>query len=55
VIYGVLVYAFMYFVVLQLTFPGKMTYTLPLVCIGLAVHMVCIGLPIALTVRSYSK
>ncbi|HYL98300.1 MAG TPA: hypothetical protein VEZ90_05040 [Blastocatellia bacterium] len=54
-IYGVLVYGFMYFIVLPITFPGKLKYTMAQVCIAVVVHIVCVGLPIALTVRSYSK
>ncbi|MGH9822323.1 MAG: hypothetical protein ACREDR_03545 [Blastocatellia bacterium] len=54
-LYGVLVYAFMNLVVLQLAFPSRLKYTVTAVCIGLIVHVICIGLPISLTVRWYSK
>jgi peptide-methionine (S)-S-oxide reductase len=53
ILYGTAVYFFMNHVVLPLSaFPHKMTFQL---LTGLGVHIVCIGLPIALIVSRYSK
>jgi hypothetical protein len=54
-VYGVVVYAFMNFVVLPMSqFPQRGTPTLSGRLIGLAIIMFCIGLPIALIVRRFS-
>jgi len=54
-LYGIAVYAFMNLVVLPLSaFPHAMTYPLPRLIRGLAVHMLCVGLPISLVNRRYS-
>ena len=48
-LYGVAVYLFMSFVVLPLSAVYfKPAYTPPAVALGLAAHMFCVGLPIAL-------
>jgi hypothetical protein len=55
-VYGVIVYAFMNFVVLPLSaFPQRTTPTLTGRLIGLLIIMFCIGLPIALVVRRFSR
>lgn len=55
-LYGIAVYFFMYFIVIPLSAaPFKITYTLTFLATGLTIHIFCIGLPIALTVRRYSK
>jgi len=55
-VYGVAVYFFMNFIVLPLSaVPFKISYTLPVLITGLMIHMLCVGLPIALAVRRYSK
>jgi len=55
-VYGIVVYAFMDFVVLPLSqFPQRGTPTLTGRLIGLAIIMFCIGLPIALIVRRFSR
>lgn len=55
-VYGVVVYAFMNFVVLPLSkLPPGRTPTLTGRLIGLLVIMFCIGLPIALIVRRFSR
>jgi hypothetical protein len=55
-VYGVVVYAFMNFVVIPLSaVPQRAAPTLPGRIIGLLVIMFCIGLPIALIVRRMSK
>jgi hypothetical protein len=55
-VYGVVVYAFMNFVVLPLSrFPQRTPPALTSRLIGLVVIMFCIGLPIALIVRRFSR
>jgi hypothetical protein len=55
-VYGVIVYAFMNFVVLPLSaFPQRTPPRLSGRIIGLLIIMFCVGLPIALTVRRVSK
>jgi hypothetical protein len=52
-LYGVIVYAFMYWVVIPLAYPvahPSVSRDVPAVC----VHMLLIGLPIALIVRRFS-
>lgn len=54
-LYGVAVYLFMNLVVLPLSaFPHKVSFRPALLVTGLIVHMLCVGLPISLTVRRYS-
>jgi len=52
-LYGVTVYVFMYFVVLPLA-GIKSRFTLSAVAIAVITHIVCVGLPISLTVRRFS-
>lgn len=55
-VYGVIVYAFMNFVVLPLSaFPQRTPPRLSGRIIGLLIIMFCIGLPISLIVRRFSK
>ena len=55
-LYGVGIYLFMNFAVLPLSaIPFKMSYPWPSLVGGLLIHMLGIGLPIALTSRAYSK
>ncbi len=54
-IYGVAIYWFMNLIVLPLSaFPHKITFRAAIVVTGLIVHMLCVGLPIALAVRRFS-
>ena len=54
--YGIVVYAFMNFVVIPMSrFPQRGTPTLTGRLIGLTIIMFCIGLPIALIVRRFSR
>ena len=55
VLYGVVVYLFMYHVVLALAFSRRAPRALEQVVTAVIIHMVCVGLPISLTVRRYSK
>lgn len=54
-LYGVAVYLFMYGVVLPLTFHRSFFHPLTAVATALGIHMLCVGLPISLTVRRYAK
>jgi hypothetical protein len=54
-LYGIIVYLVMNLVVLPLSRVPPVTYTVQSVVIGLIVHMLCIGLAIALSVRHWEK
>ena len=55
-LYGVAVYLFMNFVVLPLSaFPHKVSLAPDRLATGLAVHVLCVGLPIALVVRAATR
>jgi len=54
-LYGVAVYLFMYSIVLPLTFHRSFFHPLTAVVTGLIIHMFCVGLPISLAVRRFSK
>lgn len=56
IIYGILVYWIMQLIVLPLSnFPSKFNFALKPVIVGLIVHILCIGLPIAFIIRRFSK
>jgi hypothetical protein len=56
ILYGIAVYFFMQRVVLPLSaVPARGPLRLSQILIGLIVHILCVGLPIALVVRHYSK
>ncbi|PYK75012.1 MAG: hypothetical protein DME42_03510 [Verrucomicrobia bacterium] len=54
-IYGELVFLFMYFVVIPLSAIGHVTYNLATYITGPIGHPLLVGLPIALCVRRFSK
>ena len=54
-LFGIAVWLFMSFVVMPLSRIGMPKVTLASMAIGWSVHMLCVGLPIALAVRAYSK
>ncbi len=55
-LYGIGVYFFMNLVVLPLSaVPFKVSFRPSLLVTGLIVHMLCVGLPIALVVRRFSR
>jgi len=54
-LYGVVVYAFMYLVVLRLAFQNRIAYTTAAVITGLLIHMFCVGLPISIVIHRFSK
>ena len=54
-VYGVAIYLIMNFVVVpQSAFPHQPTFTAASVALNLGVHMILVGLPIALAVRRYA-
>ena len=53
-LYGVAVWAFMSFVVLPLSAVRKQPFDTEMALILVAVHIVCVGLPIAFATRRYS-
>src|SRR6266516_3718677 len=52
--YGVAVYCFMQLVVIPLSAFGPRPLTLATVLVGVAIHIPCVGLPIALILRRYA-
>ena len=54
VLYGVAVYFFMNRVVVPLSAARKSLFSWEMMFIGIAIHIVCVGLPIALLVRRFS-
>ena len=55
VLYGIAVWLFMYLVVLPLSAWKVSTYTVSSVMTGVLIHIFCVGLPIALIIRRFSK
>jgi hypothetical protein len=53
-IYGIAVYMFMNLVVLRIAFSGRLTYTLSMVVTGLIIHMICVGLPISISISRFT-
>jgi hypothetical protein len=55
VLYGIAVWLFMYLVVLPLSAWKVSTYAFSSVVTGILIHIFCVGLPIALITRRFSK
>ncbi len=55
VLYGAAVYFFMQYIVLPLSAAAKRQFSLKMMIIGIAIHIFCVGLPIALSVRRFSS
>lgn len=56
ILYGIAVYWFMQLIVLPLSnFPGRGRFDLTQVIVGLIIHVLFVGLPIAFVVRRHSK
>lgn len=53
-LYGIIVYWFMQLVVLPLSRYGHPRFSLEPTLVGMAIHMVCVGPPIALAARRYA-
>ena len=54
-LYGVAVYFFVNRIVLPLSAVAKRPFSLKLMIIGVVIHIFCVGLPISLTVRRFSR
>ena len=54
-LYGIAVYFFMQLVVIPLSAIDPRPFSWHLTIVGNVIHVICIGLPIALTVRRYSR
>ena len=54
-LYGMAVYFFMQLVVIPLSAIGPRPFSLRATIIGIVIHIFCVGLPIALIVRRYSR
>jgi uncharacterized membrane protein YagU involved in acid resistance len=55
VLYGVAVYFFMNRIVLPLSAAAKRPFSLQMTIIGVVIHIFCVGLPVALSVRRFSR
>jgi hypothetical protein len=55
VLYGVVVYFFMNRIVVPLSAAAKRPFSLKLMIVGVVIHIFCVGLPISLSVRRFSK
>jgi hypothetical protein len=55
VLYGVAVYFFMNRIVLPLSAVAKRPFSMKLMIIGVVIHIFCVGLPISLSVRRFSR
>jgi len=54
-VYGVVVFFFMYGLVLRLTFHRNFLTPLSPVLVAILIHMFCVGLPISIAVHRFSK
>jgi hypothetical protein len=54
-LYGVAVYFFMQRIVLPLSAAAKRPFSMKMMVIGVVIHIVCVGLPISLSVRRFSR
>jgi hypothetical protein len=54
-LYGLLVYAFMNLIVLPLSAVTRPRFSVVFLIVGLVVHMLCVGLPISLSIRWFAK
>ena len=55
VLYGVAVYFFMQRIVIPLSRANRNPFSLKFMIIGIVIHIFCVGLPIALSIRKYSR
>jgi hypothetical protein len=53
--YGVAVYFFMNRIVVPLSAAAKRPFSLRLMIVGVVIHIFCVGLPISLSVRRFSR
>ena len=54
-LYGIAVYFFMQRVVIPLSKAHRNPFSMKFMVIGIVIHIFCVGLPIALSVRKYSR
>ena len=54
-LYGVAVYFFMNRIVVPLSAVAKRPFSLKMMIVGVVIHIFCVGLPISLSVRRFSK
>jgi len=54
-LYGVAVYFFMNRIVLPLSAAAKRPFSIKLMIVGVVIHIFCVGLPISLSVRRFSR
>ena len=54
-LYGIVVYFFMGYLVVPLSLVAKIPFSVSGMIIGLCIHVVCIGLPIALITRKFTN
>jgi hypothetical protein len=54
ILYGPLVYFFMQLMVLPLSAAQKHPFSVKMMVIGLVIHVICVGLPIAIVTRKFS-
>jgi hypothetical protein len=54
-LYGVAVYFFMNRIVVPLSATAKRPFSLRMMIVGVIIHVFCVGLPISLTVRRFSR
>ena len=54
-LYGICVYFFMQLIVLPLSAIGPRPFSWHATIVGNVIHVICVGLPIALTVRRFSR
>ena len=54
-LYGVAVYFFLNRIVVQLSAAAERPFSLKLMIVGVIIHIFCVGLPISLSVRRFSK
>jgi hypothetical protein len=54
-LYGVAVYFFMNRIVVPLSAVAKRPFSMKLMIIGVVIHIFCVGLPISLSVRRFSR
>jgi phage shock protein PspC (stress-responsive transcriptional regulator) len=55
VLYGIAVYFFMNRVVVPLSAATKFPFSLKMMLIGVVIHIFCVGLPISMNIRKYSR
>ena len=55
VLYGVAVYFFMNRVVVRLSAATKFPFSVKMMLIGVVIHIFCVGIPISLSIRRYTR